>query len=672
MEGNWKKMVNYYQEHIECFSSTVTDTSDTVLHLAIHSNEEQPLKDLLEIMKKRELPLTETEFLKKTNEFGNTALHEATIYGNYEAVRLLVERCPELLSIPNEFGETPLFTAAGFAKTEIVEFLIRHKPEQCVDDNGRLLRTHSKRSVPSGDDLSILSAAILGKKFETALLLLELDKSLANLKDKNQISTLQLLAEMPAAFESEFPMGIFERLIYCCLPVKRHQEVKSQVQTWCLAKKRDLESGRGRNSGDLGSVSKRNQRGGILKYLKVPEGCWLQRIWNRKRKHVFACEFAESLIKEDNSFKGVTITEEDQNKKVEQEMCAQASQNTRKAKNSVSILSSLTTKKQIPLFTATRRGIEKIAELIIRLHPHAIDQRDEMNRSILDVAVMYRQEKIFDIVKEKKIPLDRMRRVVDISGNTLLHHVADMKKNSGVTKPGPALQLQEELKWFERVQDVIPSYYVPLLNKDGMTARESFEIAHEKQLKKAQKWIKETSQSCSTVAALVATVVFAAAYTVPGGSDEKGKPIFINSPYFLIFTVSDVVSLASSLTSLVVFLSLLTSPFELQEFHISLPRKLIVGFSFLFFSVLTTMLSFGATILILIQTERRLTTLLLSIASFLPVLIFGILQFRLYVSFMGSTFNILKKNWIAHLSFLGPCLQWREKLGPKKKEKSSN
>ncbi|KAL3575580.1 hypothetical protein D5086_023681, partial [Populus alba] len=120
-----------------------------------------------------------------------------------------------------------------------------------------------------------------------------------------------------------------------------------------------------------------------------------------------------------------------------------------RAQTSGSILSSLTTKKEIPLFTATRRGIHDIVELIIKLHPHAIDQRDQMNRSILDVAVMYRQKKIFDIVKEKKIPMARIRRVVDKSGNTLLHHVADMKKNSGVTKPGPALQLQEELKWFE-------------------------------------------------------------------------------------------------------------------------------------------------------------------------------------------------------------------------------
>ncbi|KAJ6925205.1 hypothetical protein NC652_018216 [Populus alba x Populus x berolinensis] len=269
MKGDWQCMIKYCQEHFEKIHCPVTPSNDTVLHLAVYSKTEHPLKDLLEIMKKRELPLTETEFLKKRNKFGNTALHEATIYGKYEAVRLLVERCPELLSISNDFGETPLFTAAEFAETEIVEFLIRSKPGQCVDDNGRLLPTHSQRTV---DELSILSAAIIGQKFETALLLLELDKSLASLKDKNQISTLQLLAEMPDAFESGFAMGIFERLIYRCLPVKHHHEVKSQVQTWCLANKRDLESGRGRNSGDLGSVSKRNQRGCILKYLKVPEG----------------------------------------------------------------------------------------------------------------------------------------------------------------------------------------------------------------------------------------------------------------------------------------------------------------------------------------------------------------------------------------------------------------
>ncbi|KAI5570251.1 hypothetical protein BDE02_11G015100 [Populus trichocarpa] len=646
MKGKWDLMIDYYQKHSEYLHSPLTASKETALHIAVCSKQEQPLKDLLEIMTTSELPLTETEFLKKKNKFGNTVLHEATIYGNNKAVKLLVERCPELLSVPNDFGETPLFTAAGFAETEIVEFLIRSKPGQRVDDDGLLLPIHRQRTV---DHLSILSAAIIGQNFETALLLLELDKSLASLKDKNQISTLQLLAEMPAAFESEFPMGVFERLIYYC----------------------------------LASVTTRNQRGGILKYLKVPKGCWLEGIWNQKKKRVFALRFAQSLVEKDDSYElegeegrdgkqtvllPSQIITGDQNKEEE----GQTSKITSEAKeiekdqcptaHTSLIKSSLTIKVENPLFTATRRGIEKIVEMIINVHPHAIEKLNKEGQSILDMAVMYRQKKIFDFLKQQKIPLARMRRVVDSKGNTLLHHVAEKRKNSGVTKPGPALQLQEELQWFEQVRKVIPSNYVPLLNNDGRTARECFEIEHTEQLKKAQKWIKETSQSCSTIAALVATVVFAAAYTVPGGSDENGKPNFINSPYFLIFTVSDVVSLASSLTSLVVFLSLLTSPIELQDFHISLPRKLIVGFTFLFFSVITTMLSFGATILILIQSERKLTTLLLSIASFLPVLVFGIMQFRLYVSFMGSTLNILKIAWKAHSSSLVPCLPWGKKL----------
>jgi ankyrin repeat protein len=48
-------------------------------------------------VKDRAFFLTEEDFLKIKNKFGNTVLHEATIYGNYEAVRLLVERCPDLL-----------------------------------------------------------------------------------------------------------------------------------------------------------------------------------------------------------------------------------------------------------------------------------------------------------------------------------------------------------------------------------------------------------------------------------------------------------------------------------------------------------------------------------------------------------------------------------------------
>eukprot|EP00258_Populus_trichocarpa_P051346 XP_024467365.1 inversin [Populus trichocarpa] len=263
MNGDWQQMIGYYQKHFDYLSSPVTFSFDTGFHLAVHSNDEQPLKDLLEIVKEKESPLTEEDFLKKTNKFGNTVLHEATIYGNYEAVRLLVECCPDLLKEKNSCGETPLFTAAASGEAEIVKFLIRSKQEQCVDDKHRLLSIHRQRWK---DGLSILGAAILGHDFETALLLLELDVSLHSLKDKKGITALQLLAHMPSAFESGFPMGIFERLIYCCLPVRR--KVKLQVETSGQARKGtvgDVESG-------LGSSLERKPRGGLLNYFKVPKG----------------------------------------------------------------------------------------------------------------------------------------------------------------------------------------------------------------------------------------------------------------------------------------------------------------------------------------------------------------------------------------------------------------
>ncbi|KAJ6893166.1 hypothetical protein NC652_027243 [Populus alba x Populus x berolinensis] len=268
MNGDWERMIDYYQEHGEFLYSPVTLSLDSGFHLAVHSNAERPLKDLLEIM-------GVIEFLTGTrNKFGNTVLHEATIYGNYEAVRLLVERCPGFISIPNVFGETPLFTAAAFGEAKIVEYLIASKPEECVDCNGCILSIHRQRSK---DDLSILGAAIIGQHFETALLLLELDESLHDLEDKMGRTALQLLAEMPTGFESGYPMGIFERLIYNCLPVIRHHEVKSQVRTWCRAKKRDLESG------TPGSSLEKNRRGSLLNYLKVPKGVREQQQGERDR-----------------------------------------------------------------------------------------------------------------------------------------------------------------------------------------------------------------------------------------------------------------------------------------------------------------------------------------------------------------------------------------------------
>ncbi|XP_011001722.1 PREDICTED: uncharacterized protein LOC105108918 [Populus euphratica] len=51
MKEEWQRMIDYYQKHFKKISCPVTASKDNVLHLAVISKKEQPLKDLLEIMK---------------------------------------------------------------------------------------------------------------------------------------------------------------------------------------------------------------------------------------------------------------------------------------------------------------------------------------------------------------------------------------------------------------------------------------------------------------------------------------------------------------------------------------------------------------------------------------------------------------------------------------------
>ncbi|KAK9209630.1 hypothetical protein WN944_001997 [Citrus x changshan-huyou] len=187
----------------------------------------------------------------------------------------------------------------------------------------------------------------------------------------------------------------------------------------------------------------------------------------------------------------------------------------------------------------------------------------------------------------------------------------------------------------EHVKEIMPRHYAMHRDeKNKMTASDLFNLTHEDQLRKAQEWIKETSQACSVLAILIATVVFTAAFTIPGGNNDKGFPHFLKSPLFYVFTVMDVASLALSLSSVVMFLSILTSPRESSDFLRELPRKLMVGFTLLFFSVLTSMITFSASLLLIIRMEKKWTAALYAAAIF-PVIVLALMEFPYCADFFG-------------------------------------
>lgn len=118
-------------------------------------------------------------------------------------------------------------------------------------------------------------------------------------------------------------------------------------------------------------------------------------------------------------------------------------------------------------------------------------------------------------------------------------------------------------------------------------------------------------------------------------NDKFKQPYLRKELLFKIFVMMDVVSMATSLTSLVIFLSILSSSYILDNFRVSLPRKLNFGIVFLFLSVMSAMIAFTTTVLLLVHCKRWITILMYA-AAFLPIVVFAGLQVHLYFDFLSS------------------------------------
>ena len=185
-------------------------------------------------------------------------------------------------------------------------------------------------------------------------------------------------------------------------------------------------------------------------------------------------------------------------------------------------------------------------------------------------------------------------------------------------------------------------------NSSNQTPREVFTQEHKDLVKEGEKWMKETASSCSVVAALIITVVFAAAFTVPGGSDSRGIPNLLHEKSFMIFAISDMLALFSSITSVLMFLGILTSRYAEEDFLVSLPRKLIIGLVTLFFSIASMMVAFGATVHISLSHKWNSVIIPIALVGCVPITLFALLQFPLLLDMYSSTYGrsiIIDSSW---------------------------
>ncbi|XP_068312388.1 uncharacterized protein [Pyrus communis] len=229
----------------------------------------------------------------------------------------------------------------------------------------------------------------------------------------------------------------------------------------------------------------------------------------------------------------------------------------------------------------------------------------------------------------------------DKSRNNMLHAVGTISSAAQINLiRGAALQMQRELQWFKEVERFAQPVDHEVINKtDEMTPRELFTKGHKDLVKEGEKAMKGTATSCTVVGALIVTIMFAAAFTVPGGNkQDTGLPMFLSQRAFITFIVSDVISLFSSTTSVMIFLGILTSRYAEDDFLKSLPTKMILGLITLFLSIATMMIAFSSALSIILHGKSSIVILVTLLAS-VPVASFVWMQFPLLLELVISTYG---------------------------------
>ncbi|KAM0036637.1 putative ankyrin repeat-containing domain, PGG domain, ankyrin repeat-containing domain superfamily [Helianthus debilis subsp. tardiflorus] len=293
------------------------------------------------------------------------------------------------------------------------------------------------------------------------------------------------------------------------------------------------------------------------------------------------------------------------------------------------------------LFFATKKGNTRFIIELIRLYPDLIWKQDDHKRTIFHKAVNRRQIKIYKLLYEIGAMKDLITPIIDEKGNNMLHMVAKSAKQKRYQNvSGVAFQMQSELLWFKEIEQMIPPQYREQKNKDQETPQDVFTKKHAYLVTKGEEWMKDTASHCLVAATLIATIAFAAAFTLPGGYNQNiGIPFFRKEPPLIIFVISDAISLISSSTSVLIFLSILTSRYAERDFLESLPKKLVNGLGTLFLSIVTMMVAFSASFFLLYNKKLEWVPITITVLAGIPVILYVLLQYHLFKDVFKSAYQ---------------------------------
>ncbi|KAI3496118.1 hypothetical protein L1887_38468 [Cichorium endivia] len=113
-----------------------------------------------------------------------------------------------------------------------------------------------------------------------------------------------------------------------------------------------------------------------------------------------------------------------------------------------------------PILEAARQNAYEVVDEILMRSPGAIKYKDKNGYDIIQLAVIHRSEKIYNLIYIIGERRSVYRMIEDSSKNNMLHLAGKLAPSHKLKhRTGAALQLQRELQWREEVEKLVfPSY----------------------------------------------------------------------------------------------------------------------------------------------------------------------------------------------------------------------
>ncbi|KAI3916498.1 hypothetical protein MKW92_007569 [Papaver armeniacum] len=642
IKGDWEVASKFLEKHPEAITKVITTDSETVLHVAVADANLMFIEEVVKL-----IPPEMLEY--RTEADGSTALHYAAVFGRAKAAELIVKKNLKLTQIVNGAGRVPLNSAlisVTAGQRETVEYLYS-------------VTRHEHPSPFSGNQGDSLLCGMIDAGFYdiASSLVQRFPELVIDPTKKVRTSAMNYMAERPFAFASGAKHTFWQHLIYSLINV----DINSAYELDNHTKEHNTQRGLEGTKGDKEDPVERFE--GPYRDEENPT----ENSENTKPKpfrwetvgvSVFMLPYLISLII--IKFFDFTVrfiwTPVTHMKELHKQLYNDKVKHIQAKYLVKCIFTSLKERMTKPgvkeffkgsnvMKMAIRHGSVEFVELCLQLFPSLI--WDKMGgEHILQMAIAERNETILNLIckVDEKEKIDLVSKSDD-NGNTILHYAAKLAPSARLNSiSGAYLQMQREMQWFKGVENMISEHMKSKRNKNGETAHHIFKREHKELKESGEKWLKDTSGSCMLVAALIATVAFASAFTVPGGnisdnnSSINGFPVFLEKNSFMVFAIADAFALFSSVTSVLMFLAIYTSRYAEIDFLKSLPNKLIIGLATLFISMASVLVAFGASLLIMLGERVMWVLIPIVVFSCVPVTLFAWLQLPLFFDMIRSTY----------------------------------